>query len=246
MSVAIETPAPSINDALPSSFYIPPHTTEEDDSTIASFHAGIEQMRMSKKNYEEGYRCVLKKTQPHTHSKKAKPYLLEYFTTKNVSGQPIRNARTGYLYSQYHVGHLTECLFFKTQLSTKESYEAQQFSMRQFSHKSKYTYSPSSPNKTEPELLFYDCPEEYETHHKITLSQELKDQWRARYERLLRHFEKTKRGVHSENKDSHIQILSSSSKSSVAPSPPLPVEIDTSKKRPPSPEGPPPGYVARL
>jgi len=237
MSVLVETPTnPLSNDALPSSFYIPP--TQEDDSTVGSFHAGIEHIRMSKKSYEDGYRCVMKKSK-NKNSKKGKTQLLEYFTTKNVIGQPIRNARTGYLYSQYHVGHITEYLFFKTRICTNESHEAQQFSMRQYSYKTK---GVGSADKLEPEMLFYDCPEEYETHHQTTLSQELKDQWRERYERLLRHLEKTKRGS-VQNHDSHVQLLAT--KSSTAPSSSaigLNLE-EISKKRPPSPEGPPPGLL---
>lgn len=229
MSVLVETP-------VPSSFYIPP--TQEDDSTVGSFHAGIENIRMSKKSYEDGYRCIMKKMK-NKNSKKSKTQILEYFTTKNVIGQPIRNARTGYLYSQYHVGHLTEYLFFKTRICTNESYEAQQFSMRQFSHKSKGV--GSAADKLEPEMLFYDCPEEYETHQQITLSQELKDQWRERYERLLRHLEKTKRNP-AQNHDSHIQLLST--KSSTAPSSSaMGLKLEESKKRPPSPDGPPPGFI---
>lgn len=230
MSFVIETPTPLDNDASSSTFCIPP--TQDDDSTIESFHAAIEQMRMSKKNYEEGYRCVKKYEQNSGNT-----YLLEYFTTKNIIGQPIRNARTGYIYSKYRVGSLSECLFFKTHLSTKESFEAQNNSSRIFSQKHKHT----SVNKLEPEILFYDCPEEYETHHKVALKQELKDQWRARYERLLRHLEKRKRAPATENRDSHIQILSSS-KSSTAPSQPGSNNTEPLKKRPPSPEGPPPGY----
>ena len=221
-------PLPVTNDILPSSFCVPP--IQDDDSTLFSFHAGIEQIRFSKKNHAEGYRCVVKQSQKN---KTGKPLLLEYFTTKNVNGNPIRNARTGYLYSQYRVGQINEFLFFKTRLCTEESYEAQMFSLRQLSQK---TNIPMY-EKPEPDLLFYDSPEEYENHHQVTLSQELKDKWRARYEKMLRYLEKVKR-AQMESKDSHIKILSA--KSSTAPPPPGFILSDA-KIRPPSPDGPPPG-----
>ena len=231
MSAMVETPNPLADDHLVSSFYVPP--VQEDESTIFSFHAGIEQMRFSKKNHAEGYRCIVKQTKK---DKTGKAPLLEYFITKNVIGHPIRNARTGYLYTQYRVGQINECLFFKIRLCTEESHEAQEFSMRQqLSNKDKIiTY-----DKPDPDVLFYDSPEEYETHFQISLSQELKDQWRTCYERLLRHLEKTKRNQ-SQNQDSHIKILST--KPTTAPPPPGLSTSGTTKFRPPSPDCPPPGY----
>lgn len=233
MSVMVEThnptTLPSTDDALASSFYIPP--TQEDDSTIFSFHVGIEQMRFSKKNYAEGYRCIVKNAKKN---KAEKAPLLEYFTTKNVIGHPIRNARTGYLYSQYRVGQINECLFFKIRLSTEESHEAQVFSMRQYlSNKTNNLIY----DKHDPDVLFYDSPEEYETHFQVELSQKIKDQWRTRYERLLRHLDKSKRNQ-TQNQDSHIKILST--QPSTAP-PGLSIPGET-KFRPPSPDCPPPGY----
>jgi hypothetical protein len=234
MSVMLETPLPlpSTEEALASSFYIPP--TQDDDTSVFSFHAragGIENIRFSKKNYAEGYRCIVKQTKIN---KSGKAPLLEYFTTKNVIGHPIRNACTGYLYSQYHVGRFHEYLFFKARLCTEDSYEAQTFSLRQASYKTNIQIY----DKSDPDVLFYDSPEEYETHHQTTLSQELKDQWRARYEKMIRYLEKTKH-AQTYAQDSHIKILSAN-KQSIAPPPGI--MISDTKNRPPSPNYPPPGY----
>jgi hypothetical protein len=249
MSVIVETPILPEETVL--SFeekYSADLLAQEEESTVYSVPAMNEKTRFSKKNYTDGYRCVIKPNKKSSHAnnrKPEKPPVLEYFTTKNVIGHPIRNARTGFLYSQYRVGQVNECLFFKIRLCTEESNEAQVFSLKQALQKSNIpTY-----DKPDPDVLFYDSPEEYENHFQITLSQETKDQWRTRYERLLRYTEKTKR-AQTQSNDSHIKLLSSTNNSSIAPSPPgLSTSEPTEpviKKRPPSPNCPPPGYETNV
>lgn len=196
------------------SFYVP---VQEDELSLASFHAEVDKLRFSKKNFTEGYRCVSKPVPKSEQSssknkKQNKVQLLEYYVTKNIIGNPICNARTGNIYPQYRVGQIHEYLFFKTRLSTEESLDAQYYALHHGSNKS----TPISPlDKPDPEVLFYDSPEEYELHHNLVLAPELKEKWRARYESLLRQIEKSKR--QSESNDTHIKILSHPSQSNTPP-----------------------------
>jgi hypothetical protein len=77
----------------------------------------------------------------------------------------IRNAITGMWYSHDHpkckylVGSAQEELFFKASLCTGED---------------ELYYRDNRKNSL---LLFYDSPEQFERHQKITLSQPLKEKW---------------------------------------------------------------------
>lgn len=94
-----------------------------------------------------------------------------HFTTKNQIGTRIRNAVSGYTYEQYRVGQATESLFFKVCDCT--------------------TFSAKEAATTE--LLFYDSPEEFETHKRVKLAPRLKEQWYLKYETLLRSMEKPRK-----------------------------------------------------
>jgi len=193
MSVILESPPILIEQTT--SFYIP---IEDDDSTVFSNHAAHanEMITFSKKRYSEGYRSLMKATKSRQGGK---PTLFEYFTTKNIIGYPIRNARTGYLYPQYCVGRNHEYLFFKVRLSNEDSYQANQFMTLK---------NPNEKEKTDLDVLFYDSPEEYESHHQIQLTFEAKRQWRDRYEKLIRFMEKNNRKSEPQpQQDNHKIIL---------------------------------------
>ena len=84
-----------------------------------------------------------------------------YFTTSFVPNSKIVNAITGFSYRdedpkiKYLVGSIQEDLLFKVSISNGE-------------------------NKQGPVLLFYDSPEQYERHQKMTLPQSLKEKWQEK------------------------------------------------------------------
>ena len=188
MSVILESPTQPVLIEQTTSFYIP---IEDDDSTVFSNHADHvnEMITFSKKRYSDGYRSLMKTTKSRQGN--GKPSLFEYFTTKNIIGVPIRNARTGFLYPQYRVGRIHEYLFFKVRLSNEDSYQANQFMFSKYPHQN--THNPNEKEKPDLDVLFYDSPEEYESHHQIQLSFEAKRHWRDRYEKLIRFMEKNNR-----------------------------------------------------
>ena len=231
MSLIAETPILINTEGLTTSFYIP---IEDDESTVFSNHAAHanEMITFSKKKFSDGYRFLLKKNK----NRSGKPVLFEYFSTKNIIGYPIRNACTGYLYPQYRVGHYHEYLFFKVRVSTKESYQAQNNNIQN-------KYAPviklKSYEKPELEVLFYDSPEEYESHQQLTLPNDMKLKWRACYEKLIRFMEKNNYSrLENQNQDSHIL---SSNKSNMNDPPGL-----TILNRSTTPDTPPPGYVGPI
>ena len=236
MSVLVDTPLSLSEEPILSSIIPPPISESEmlhqdEESTVYSVPPVVnDKTRYMKKNYLEGYRCVTKTN----HNKSSTTYrktenrtpVMEYFTTKNVTGYPIRNARTGYLYPQYRVGQIHEYLFFKLRLSTQESYEAQHFGL----------ISTTSDNKMDPDVLFYDSPEECESHQQITLPSQMKERWRARYEKLLRLLEKSNPSKTIETPN----VLLSQYSTTTSPAD-LAIK-NTIRIRPPSPTTPPPGY----
>ena len=83
---------------------------------------------------------------------------IEVYCTQNNQGRTIRHAITGTKCPDYLVGSNDENLFFKVKyLALKE-----------------------------PVIMFYDSPEQYERHMKMTISQDIKEMWvkkRATYEK---------------------------------------------------------------
>jgi len=231
----LESPTQPILVEQTTSFYIP---IEDDDSTVFSNHAAHanEMITYSKKRYSEGYRSLMK-------TSRGKPSLFEYFTTKNIIGYPIRNARTGYLYPQYRVGRIHEYLFFKVRLSNEDSYQANQFI---FSKYSQNTHNPNEKEKPDLDVLFYDSPEEYESHQQVQLSHETKRQWRTRYEKLIRFMEKNIRKSEPQQQpqpqpeNTKFLLHSSSSEITHLPPPGLTTNYPI---RPSSPDYPPPDLV---
>ena len=235
MSLIAETPILTNTECLTTSFYIP---IEDDESTVFSNHAAHanEMITFSKKKFSDGYRYLLKLNK----NRSGKPVLFEYFSTKNIIGYPIRNACTGYLYPQYRVGHFHEYLFFKARISTKDSYQAQNNNI-QNKFAPATTTKLKSHEKPELEVLFYDSPEEYESHQQLILPHDMKLKWRARYEKLIRFMEKNNYSHmenQNQNQDSHILSMNKS-KNNEPPG-------LTVAKRPCTPDTPPPGYIAPI
>ena len=86
------------------------------------------------------------------------------WSTPILPGGTIRNAITGYLENDYmgrpiyKVGTKDEELFFKANVSVNGI-------------------------TGEPRILFYDSPEQYERHFKTTLSSEVKNTWKEKYDK---------------------------------------------------------------
>lgn len=95
-------------------------------------------------------------------------HIIEYYETPRMNDSRIRNAITGLRYRDDHpkckyvVGSAQEDIFFKVLISTGEP----------------EIYSRD--NKKTTVLLFYDSPEQYERHQKMTLSQPLKEKWQEK------------------------------------------------------------------
>lgn len=148
-----------------------PHNQNKNHMHDQGQHA----IKKSNGTYSSHYRCITKRT------KVGKPFRMEYYVTKNITGNPIHNALTNAVYRNYTVGSMYENLFFKIHFCTRESYQSQHESAQ---------YNKKSPipavytQKEDPEVLFYDSPEEYESHHGVELSHDLKANWRSRYEKL--------------------------------------------------------------
>lgn len=87
-----------------------------------------------------------------------KKYEIEAYSTPIKIGFMIRDAITGNRYKQYKVGTNNEHLFFKVKWSTGEI----------------------KNKKNEPITLFYDSPEQFERHMKVTVSQSVKEKWSRR------------------------------------------------------------------
>jgi hypothetical protein len=82
---------------------------------------------------------------------KKRKYTLEYYKSGGV-GALIKNAITGVKYKNMYVGSLSENKFFK------------------------YTLFPTS-NKSVCHLLFYETPEQFETHQHLKLSDATIHSW---------------------------------------------------------------------
>ena len=130
-------------------------------------------------------------------------------------------------------------------MTTQNSHAAKSYSQRHFS---KTTARNQDVKRGEPDLLYYDSPEEYENHQQVTLQQSLKDQWRARYEQAIRRLSNPG-SVQAKTPDSHVLVLSAHPPIQTQTNPIAPVAttiVTTKIPRPPSPDYPPPGYVATL
>jgi predicted 2-oxoglutarate/Fe(II)-dependent dioxygenase YbiX len=92
-------------------------------------------------------------------SKTGGKFNLEYYETSTTVDARIRNAVTGCRYKDDHpklkylVGSRQEDLFFKTAISNRDNV------------------------KNSPVFLFYDNPEQFEKHQRVTLSRPIKEKW---------------------------------------------------------------------
>lgn len=157
---------------------IPQNTNKNTNKHTNKTKTNEQELQNTKKangTYSTHYRCITKRT------KAGKPYRMEYYVTKNITGNPIHNALTNAVYRNYTVGSMYENLFFKIHFCTKESYLSQCESAQ---YKKKSPIPAVYTQKEDPEVLFYDSPEEYESHHGVELSHDLKANWRSRYEKL--------------------------------------------------------------
>lgn len=118
---------------------------------------GINQQKLVPKKYKnyEKKTIVVKMSDDSKYGKFVnKKYTIEQFGT-GTTGSRIRNAVTGTAYP-YFVGSKQEDLFFKIVDTTGKG-------------------------KTEPLMLYYDNPEQYETHQYTVLEPKIKTIWNVKY-----------------------------------------------------------------
>jgi hypothetical protein len=81
---------------------------------------------------------------------------IELYTCSDTPGRMIRSAIGGSYHSNYRVGKTDEYIFFKIGMCTGEC-------------------------RGETNTMYFDTPEQYEKTLNVTLPQELKDNWYARF-----------------------------------------------------------------
>ena len=92
-----------------------------------------------------------------TSSNPKKSSGIEFYETMNIPGNLIRNAVTGLRETGYKVGTKDEDLFFKV------------------------SYSAGYTNSQNPHVLFYQTPEEWETHFNTICHHSIKEKWQKKY-----------------------------------------------------------------
>lgn len=85
---------------------------------------------------------------------------VQIYETVNAAGHLIRNAMSG-AFTHHRVGTADEDLYFSAILATGECSKG-------------------------PVLVFYETPEQQERHMHLTVSDEIKDKWRQKYNAALR------------------------------------------------------------
>jgi hypothetical protein len=85
-----------------------------------------------------------------------KSVAVELYTCSDTPGRMIRSAIGGSFHSNYRVGKTDEYIFFKIGMCTGEC-------------------------RGGSNTMYFDTPEQYEKTFNVTLSQELKDNWYARF-----------------------------------------------------------------
>lgn len=88
-----------------------------------------------------------------------------YFATSMIPGNPIRDAIYGHYFHEHPVGSWHESLFFKVSKADNNS----------------------SQNI---DTLFYDNPEQFESHMNVSISTETKNIWAEKYQYALQEFNK--------------------------------------------------------
>jgi hypothetical protein len=141
--------------------YLEDTFTNESDS---AFSVGTPNTHhLNRNNTDPGFHQVKRMKKPRGH------FILEFYETSPMNDTRIRNAVTGILYRDDHpkckylVGSVQEDVFFKVHVSTGEM-----------------ELSSSRDNKKNTVLLFYDSPEQFERHQKMTVAQSVKEKWQEK------------------------------------------------------------------
>lgn len=93
---------------------------------------------------------------------------IEFYDTNISMGSTIRNAVTGDYQKGHNTGSFKENLFFKVIHTCAEN-----------------------KNK-EPKILFYDSPEQWEKHFRLTCPNDVKTKWKSKYDIELKRIETRK------------------------------------------------------
>jgi len=106
---------------------------------------------------------IVKKIKKNCHSKfvkdkNGKRRKIEFYSTFETMGNPIKNAITGKRYPDMLTGTKCEELFFKVKVFVKNDYE----------------------EKEKGCTLFYNDPKEFEKHHNIFMDPSKKENWYKR------------------------------------------------------------------
>ena len=122
-------------------------------SEYSSLNSNIKKQRQiwkEMKNSDKGYQCI-------TMHKNGKKIPVEFYETKTIPGNLIRNAVTGIREPHMRVGSLDEDLYFKV------------------------AYAGGCIGNRNSHTLYYDNPEQWEVHFKITCPQPIKEKWQKKY-----------------------------------------------------------------
>jgi hypothetical protein len=136
--------------------------TNDSESAFSVGTPNTQQHHLNKNNTDPAFHQVKRARKPRGN------FILEYYETSRMNDSRIRNAITGTWYRDDHpkckylVGSVQEDVFFKAHISTGEN----------------EIYSRD--NKKNTVLLFYDSPEQFEKHQKMTLSQSVKEKWQEK------------------------------------------------------------------
>jgi hypothetical protein len=148
--------------------YLDDTFTNESDTAISVGTPNTQRLNMH--NTDPDFHQVKRTKKQRGH------FILEYYETKPVNDFRIRNAVTGVWYRDDHpkckylVGSAQEDVFFKVHFSTGEP----------------ELTSASRNNRKNTTLLFYDSPEQFERHQRMTVAQSVKEKWQEKNQlRLL-------------------------------------------------------------
>ena len=131
--------------------------SNSEDSSVTDENTISSQLKKRKNFLKE-----LKKTDKGYHKIKkfidGKLEKIEFYHTDFTPGTCIRNAITGTRNKEYRTGTRDEDLFFKVIETTVKT------------------------DKRDPLFLFFDCPEDWERHFKVTCSQDIKNKWHEKFQ----------------------------------------------------------------
>jgi hypothetical protein len=114
-----------------------------------------------------------------------------YYVTSNTIGTSIRNAVTGTVHHNFRVGQRYERLFFKVHLTTST------LVVPDADQNKRAVANSREINKGEPDLLFYDSPDEFEQHSGYTVDAGVAAAWRETYMGILAELTRSSRRADS-------------------------------------------------